>query len=278
MGCTKVFSAAGVDVAKFKRYADQVAPRTYADWSHGEWEQSSASRKEDGLRSPYLGPEIAAAAARGAIDPADAAGLTGSWSSLTEAGEATNLNLAHMRGYDMLDVRDQTKAEIEGRRQASVALAALRAEVPGFEAAKLRNFGQRVGVRDTRKLVSRRDLHEADVLGQLRCPDSIGVYPEFVDGYSILTLPTTGRYFQVPFGCMAPAPGPGKVSNLLVAGRCVGGDRAGHAAMRNMMACTVTGQGAGAAAAVAVRRGEPAAEVDVAALQAELRRQGVRLE
>lgn len=50
--------------------------------------------------------------------------------------------------------------------------------------------------------------------------------------YNILILPTTGRYFQVPYGCMVPK----KIDNLLVAGRCVAGDKTSHAAMRNMMA------------------------------------------
>jgi hypothetical protein len=38
-----------------------------------------------------------------------------------------------------------------------------------------------------------------------------------------------------------------------VGGRCVAGDKASHTAMRNMMACTVTGQGAGVAAAVSIQ-------------------------
>ena len=37
-------------------------------------------------------------------------------------GEATNLNLAHMTGYDCTDVEDLTKAEMEGREQAMHAL------------------------------------------------------------------------------------------------------------------------------------------------------------
>ena len=49
---------------------------------------------------------------------------------------------------------------------------------------------------------------------------------------------------------------PPKVDNLLVAGRCVAGDKTSHAAMRNMMACTVSGQGAGVAAAVSVQTGK----------------------
>lgn len=44
-----------------------------------------------------------------------------------------------------------------------------------------------------------------------------------------------------------------KVDNLLVAGRCCSGDKDSHSAMRNMMACTVSGQGAGAAAAVVAK-------------------------
>ncbi len=54
---------------------------------------------------------------------------------------------------------------------------------------------------------------------------------------------------QVPYGCLVP---PG-VRNLLVGGRAVAGDKASHTAMRNMMACTVTGQGAGVAAAVSIK-------------------------
>lgn len=49
---------------------------------------------------------------------------------------------------------------------------------------------------------------------------------------------------------------PPKIDNLLVAGRAVAGDKTSHAAMRNMMACTVSGQGAGVAAAVSIRVGQ----------------------
>jgi hypothetical protein len=45
-----------------------------------------------------------------------------------------------------------------------------------------------------------------------------------------------------------------------------------------MMACTVTGQGAGVAAAVSLAREESTRDVNLQALQGELRRQGVRLD
>lgn len=64
-------------------------------------------------------------------------------------------------------------------------------------------------------------------------------------------MPSTGRYFQIPYGILVP-----DVDNLLVAGRCVSGDMVSHAATRNMMCCTVTGQAAGVAAAISIKLGQ----------------------
>ena len=44
---------------------------------------------------------------------------------------------------------------MEGREQAMNALAALKGVVPGFENARLRNFGMTIGTRDSRKIVGR---------------------------------------------------------------------------------------------------------------------------
>jgi len=171
-------------------------------------------------------------------------------------------------------VRDLTAAEIEGRRQALLAVEALRRYTPGFERATLRTFGSTLGTRDSRKISGRYELTGGDVRGEARFPDSVGIFPEFLDGYGLLILPTTGRYFQVPYGILVPQ----SVDNLLVAGRCVAGDAVSHAATRNQLCCAVTGQAAGAAAAVSLRDGRTTGDVDVARVQDELRRQGVRLD
>ena len=44
-----------------------------------------------------------------------------------------------------------------------------------------------------------------------------------------------------------------------------------------MMCCAVSGQGAGVAAAIAVKTGQSFARIDLAKVQAELRRQGARI-
>ena len=56
-----------------------------------------------------------------------------------------------------------------------------------------------LGTRDSRKIIGRYNLTGEDVKNQARFEDSIGIFPEFIDGYNILILPTTGRYFQVKF-------------------------------------------------------------------------------
>ncbi len=269
MGVTTVFSCAGVDKEKFIQYTRKNIA-TYADWGQ-TWEQETTG-KEDNLPSPYLGKEFAKAKDMG-IMPRHIDTISGSWSALSDAGEATNLNLVHMNGIDCTDVVDLTKAEMQGRRESLYALEALRAVVPGFENAKLRNFGMTLGCRDSRKIIGRYSLTENDVKNEARFEDSIGIFPEFLDGYNVLILPTTGRYFQVPYGCLVPQ----AVDNLLVAGRCVAGDKISHSAMRNMMACTVTGQGAGVAAAVSVREKTSTAAVNITMVQDELRQQGVRI-
>jgi len=150
---------------------------------------------------------------------------------------------------------------------------ALKKYTPGFESAKLRTFGSSVGTRESRKIVGAYTITENDVKNEARFEDSIGIFPEFLDALPVVIIPTTGRYFQVPYGIVLPK----KVENLLVAGRCVAGDKISHAATRQMMCCTVTGQGAGVAAAVSVKDKVTCREVDITKVQKALEKQGVRI-
>lgn len=269
MGVSVMFSCAGVKKERFLEYV-KANPSTYGDWSKN-WKMKTTG-KEDDLFSPYLIEPFNQAREDGMI-PRDLTSIGGTWSTLTDAGEATNLNMVYMFGYDCTDVWDLTKAEIEGRHQAMLAIEVLRKYVPGFENAKLRNFGMTLGARDSRKIIGRYNMTEHDVRNQARFEDSIGIFPEFLDGYGVVIIPTTGRYFQVPYGVMVPQ----KVGNLLVAGRCVAGDKISHAAIRSMMCCTVTGQGAGVAAAVSVKDDVTCSTVDIKRVQKALEKQRVRV-
>src|SRR4029078_9874809 len=139
------------------------------------------------------------------------------------------MNLVHMDSIDGTDPDDLTRGEIEGRRQAMYAIEALRRYTPGCERARLRNFGMTLGIRDTRKIDAVYNMTEHDVRDQGRFDDAIGIYPEFIDGYGILILPTTGRYLQLPYRNVVPK----GVRNLLVAGRSSRSDRISHPSSRD---------------------------------------------
>ena len=272
MAVSVMFSMTGVNK---RRFLEQVKadPQTYKDWiGNGEWTITTTG-KEDDLFSPFLRKPFKQAVAAGII-PASLNTIAGTWGTVSDQGDLTYLNLVHVPGIDGTDANQLTVGEIEGRRQAIYAVEALRRFMPGCEEAKLRNFGMTLGVRDTRKIDALYNLTDQDVRQQGRFDDGIGIFPEFIDGYGLLILPTTGRYFQVPYRALVPK----GVANLLVAGRCIGGDKVSHAAVRNMMCCAVSGQGAGTAAAVSLQTGESFDRLDIRALQRELLRQGARIE
>ena len=270
LAASVMFHLSGVDKQAF--LAGVAAdPQTYADWSDGAWTVETTG-KEDDMFSPFLRAPFTQAIDAGLI-PRDLTTIGGTWGAISDQGDLTYLNLVHLDDVDGTDVESLTAAEIEGRRQAVLAAEALRRFTPGCEDAKIRNFGMSVGIRETRKIDAVYNMTEHDVREQGRFDDSIGIFPEFIDGYGLLILPTTGRYFQVPYRSMVPK----DVRHLLVAGRSIGGDKVSHAAVRNMMCCTVSGQGAGVASAVSIAHGCDVADVDITAVQTELVRQGVRI-
>ena len=56
------------------------------------------------------------------------------------------------------------------------------------------------------------------------------------------------------------------------------GDKISHAATRQICCCTVTGQGAGVAAAISYKDDVSCRKVNISKVQASLKKQGVRIE
>lgn len=181
------------------------------------------------------------------------------------------------RALDALDARALSAGEVEGRRQIVEYLRFLRTEVPGFEAATIAEIAPQLGVRETRRVRAGHMLAEADIVGSARFADTIGInaWP--------MELHLAGRiewvfprdearaFNDLPWRMLVP----GRVTNLLVAGRCAGMTHEGQSAARASGACFVMGQAAGTAAARWAGRLDT---VDVSALQALLRADGACLE
>ena len=264
MDVTTGFGVSGVDVPAFRKHIAEH-PGRIGDWS------SLTDKGEEELFSAYF-THVFEKARKDGVIPEDSP-LEGFWHAITDAGEVTGINVVRVTDIDCTNVWDLTRAEIEGRKQVLQAIEALRLYQPGFENARLRTIGSSIGTRESRKIEGRHCLNEYEVRNQAQFDDTIGIFPEFLDAYGIVIIPTTGRYFQVPYGIMVPK----KVDNLLVAGRCVAGDRVSHSATRQMMCCAVTGQGAGVAAAVAIKSGQTTSTADIQTVQKQLEKQGVRL-
>lgn len=270
MSVSVMFSMSGVNKTRFIE-AVKADPQSYGDWAvGGEWEVITDG-KEDDMFSPFLRKPFQKALEAGLI-PESLATIAGTWGTVSDQGDLTYLNMVHLY-LDGTDPDALTHGEMAGRKQAMHAINALRAFMPGCETAKLRNFGMTLGIRDTRKIDAAYNMTGDDVRGEARFDDSIGIFPEFIDGYGYLILPTTGRYFHVPYRSMLPQ----GVKNLLVTGRAIGGDKISHAAVRNMMCCAVAGQGAGVAAALSIQMKCGLESIDIKSVQRELCRQGARI-
>lgn len=263
MEVTVNFGCSGVNIGKFLMYI--YLNRA----SIGDWGETSG-KEEDSFTS-YLVEPFNKAKEAGEI-PQDV-DIECYWTAYTDAGEITSFNGIHMTDIDCTDVWDLTKAEIEGRKRVILAIEALKKYTPGFKKARLRSIGASLGTRESRKIIGEYNLTEHDIRNEAKFEDSIGICPEFIDGYGIAVLPLTGRYFQVPYRIIVPK----KVENLLVAGRAVAGDKISHAATRQMVCCSVTGQGAGVAAAISIKDNVTCRQVDISKVQEALKMQGVRI-
>ena len=270
MAASLMFSMSGVDKTRFIEDV-KSDPHTYSDWFGPGWAMKT-SGKEDDLFSPYLKKPFKKAIKSGLI-PENLTTITGTWGAISDQGDLSYLNIIHLAGLDATNPDHLTKGEMEGRKHAMFAIKALKEYNPGCEDAKLRNFGMTLGIRDTRKIDAVYNMTTHDVHNEAKFEDSIGIFPEFIDGYGVLVLPTTGRYFQLPYRAMLPK----GVENLLVTGRCVGGDKGSHAAVRNMMCCAVNGQGAGVAAAISIKTDACISDVNIEKVQKTLISQGARI-
>ena len=268
---TPAYNVRGVDIDKFQKYIEEDLKPTYGDW-RGEWEMTSDG-KEDDMFSPYMVAPFRQAIEEGSLDKEPDIDYGGTYSTVSPEGEVFYLNNIFISGVDCTNVKDLTRAEIDGRKAILKAIDAMRKYVPGFENARLRNFGMTMGTRESRQIEGLYTLTKEDVQNQARFEDSIGIFPEFIDGNGILWIPTTGRYYQVPYRVMVPK----KIDNLLVAGRAISGTIDAHASFRNMSCCIVTGQGAGVAAAISLKEKVNVADVDIKKVQDALKKQNVRV-
>jgi 2-polyprenyl-6-methoxyphenol hydroxylase-like FAD-dependent oxidoreductase len=167
-------------------------------------------------------------------------------------------------GFSALDVDDLTTVEVRSRELMAQHLDFYRAHAPGFEQAYLLYGAPQLGVRHARRLVGTAKVTRAQWPTGAVYPDEIGVSP---------CLSPKFPSISIPYGSLVPE----KMDGVLACGRHIGCDATSHSFLREIPQCWVTGQAAGAAAALAANRNLAPRSIDVAELQRVLLSQGVHL-
>ena len=178
--------------------------------------------------------------------------------------------------FDGLDAEMISRSVQDGRRMAFTMAEVYRRHIPGFADAIVAGTAANLGVRTSRYLDGE-FVFTADMMrAGARQPDAVG---RFV-GYDYVVKHAGANAWSaqachadssdLPYRCLLPK---GVDGLLMGAGRSI--STRNPSLLRVMAHTMVVGQGAGVAAAVAADTGTTPREVDIAAVQAEVRRQGV---
>ena len=190
------------------------------------------------------------------------------------------VNHYHVYNVDATDARSLTDAHSEARRQVLDAYRVLHDKTPGFEHAQITAVAPVLGIRESRHIEGDYKITVDDVAQGKRFADRIAVYGFGMDVHN-RTHTEKGNFkievakkYYVPYAALLPR----NVQNMLVAGKTISCESQAVGGMRCMPAAMAMGQAAGIAAAMAVKNGITVREIDVTALQAELRRLGAILD
>jgi hypothetical protein len=193
------------------------------------------------------------------------------FTTLPSSGEGA-FNTTNILGIDPSTSGALTIAEKVGHQQVAQVVDFLNRDVPGFEDAFLIDTAVQVGVRETRRAVAQYMMTGDDIMKGSKFHDAVarGCYGVDIHGQkdeeSRMDDLEEGAWYDIPLRSLRVA----KAENLMVAGRCIGATREGHAALRIQPTASATGEACGAAAALAVRLGVKLDEVPYEMLRGNL--------
>lgn len=176
------------------------------------------------------------------------------FTTLPVSGEGA-FNTTNILGIDPSTSGALTEAENIGHHQVAQVVDFLNKDVPGFEKAYLIDTAVQVGVRETRRAVAQYMMTGEDILKAAKFDDVVarGCYGVDIHGQkdeeSRMDDLEEGAWYDVPLRSLRVK----DAENLMVAGRCIGATREGHAALRIQPTASATGEACGATAALAVK-------------------------
>ncbi len=199
----------------------------------------------------------------------------GPWIIRLAATEVT-LNCTRVYG-NPVDPLELSVAEMTAREQMLSIFDALRRRVPQLASSRILCAGSQLHIRESRKVVGEYVLSERDVASGARFDDAIAV-----GAWPIDIHPTNGFVgvhphkenppapYEIPYRCLIPL----EVDQLLVAGKPISTTHQAHGSTRVQGTSLATGQAAGVAAALSVKRNVRPRDLDPQLVRTELLLQG----
>ena len=186
-----------------------------------------------------------------------------------------------------IDEEELTRLSAQAREHVYQYLDLWRREMPSFANAEIVQMGFGIGIRESRRIRGQKTLDGRMVVKAVKQPDAIGHGFWMIDihdpkgtGYTTHSdqkadlMPPAGESYHIPLGMCLNR----QIANLAVVGRCTSTTHEGLASVRLQSHCMVMGQGVGTCAALALASGVDMAKIEIAKLQATLRKDGVYLE
>lgn len=211
---------------------------------------------------------------------------------LTAGGQISYVNYSCAYGLDPTDIRDLSRGEMECRQYVMDIYKYLKAHFEELKHTEIASIAPEIGFRDSRRIEGIYHLTIDDMESKRHFEDCIAVFPRFYDmlspdanmdgdgkvegkGYAghIYEPVVDDRTFEIPYGSLVPK----TVDNLLAAGRCISADHVAESGTRAISLCMMTGEAAGAAAALALKTGKKPKDICVRQLQNMLRAQNIQI-
>lgn len=148
---------------------------------------------------------------------------------------------------------ERTQAEIEGRKQVSIAFNFLKKYIPGFENSYIVFTPSQIGIRETRHIVCDYMMTKEDIFALRTFDDSIclGAFPMDIHSPTGADMEfdevQNDKCYEIPFRSLIPH----QLSNVLVAGRPIGCTHEAAASVRVSPVAMALGEVSGVAASIA---------------------------
>jgi hypothetical protein len=170
---------------------------------------------------------------------------------------------------DAMDVEQLSRIEIRARKRTAITFDFMKKNVPGFENSFIMLTAPQLGTQGGRRVIGEYILSEKDMTSGEVFEDTIVV----LANNDHKEISARHPALCVPYRCLVPK----KIDGLLVACRGFSSEDLVNNAFNIIPHCMAYGQGAGTAAALAIKAGVEPRKVDYKKLHDALVKQGVRL-